>query len=100
MCNWRRTGPIMAWRRRERTFARCRCRSGRKRPSSRRPVVERAVLVLDDDGAVVRAHARLGQWQRGLAKGAFGGDAADQPLGASATRAVIDLMLAINSVVP
>ena len=65
-----------------------------------RPGVGRvAVLVLDDHRAVVRAHARFGQRQRGRAEGAFGRHPADDPVGPPAAGAMVDLMLAVDGVI-
>ena len=51
-----------------------------RRPSAQAAGVEIAVLVLDDDRPVVRAHARLRQRQGRRAKGALGRDPADEPV--------------------
>ena len=50
-------------------------------------------------GAVVRAHAGLGQRQGRRAEGAFGGHPADQPVGPAAAGAMVDLMLAVDRVI-
>jgi len=59
----------------------------------------RPVLVLDDYRSIVVPHARLGQGESRRAEGAFGGHAADQPLGAAAAGAVVHLMLAVDNMV-
>src|SRR5213076_966102 len=67
--------------------------------SGPRVVMGVTVLVLDDHRPVVRAHARLGEGKRGRAKGALRRHPADDPVGPAAAWAVIDFVLAIDSVI-
>ena len=66
----------------------------------RSPGVSPLLITMADHGrAGVRAHACFGQWQRRRTESAFGRHSSDQPMGAAATGAMIDLMLAIHCVI-
>src|SRR4030095_12899937 len=57
------------------------------------------VAMMDDRRAAVRAHARLRQRERRRTEGAFGRYAADDPVRAPATRAMIHLTLTVHRVI-
>ena len=86
------------------TCATRRCRSRRSAPPER-PGLSRpgvgviAVLVQDDDRRLVRAHARFGERQGGRAERAFRRHPADHPMRPAAARAMVDLMLMVDSMI-
>ena len=66
----------------------------------RRPGVSLiAVAVLDHRRSAVVAGARLSQGKRGGAKGTLRRNPTDQPVGSSATGAMVDLMLTIDRMI-